>query len=254
MTNQSTGRIRTDQRLAHEPRLIQIHPGFLEQADGSVLIETGKTRIICTASIEEGVPPFLQRKDQPPRHGWLTAEYGMLPGSTGKRKKRDSGGKIDGRTQEIQRLIGRSLRSVVDLTALGNYTVWVDCDVIQADGGTRTAAITGGFVALVIALRKMWTGQQISRWPIQQQLAAISVGLVDGLALVDLKYDEDSRAEVDLNVVQVENGEFVEIQGTAEHKRFRRDQLNELLDLAEAGLKAHFVAQRAVLGETLEKE
>jgi ribonuclease PH len=241
--------IRTDRRQTWEPRPIKIQPGFIENADGSVLVETGRTRVICTASVEEGVPPFLQRKDKPPKHGWLTAEYGMLPGSTGRRKKRDSGGKIDGRTQEIQRLIGRALRSVVKLSELGNHTLWVDCDVIQADGGTRTAAITGGYVALAIALDKMLIDNKIDSWPIQHQLAAVSVGLLDGVALVDLKYDEDSQADVDLNVVQTEDGELVEIQGTAEHKRFRREQLHRLLELAEEGLRTHFLEQRKVLDE-----
>ena len=239
--------IRTDGRQTWEPRPINIHPGFIENAVGSVLVETGKTRVICTASVEEGVPPFLQQKDQTPKHGWLTAEYGMLPGSTGRRKKRDTGGKIDGRTQEIQRLIGRSLRSVVDLSALGNHTLWVDCDVIQADGGTRTAAITGGFVALAIALDWMISQNKMDSWPIQHQLAAVSVGLKEGTVLVDLKYDEDSQADVDLNVVQTLEGELVEVQGTAEHKRFRREQLDELLKLAEESLKSHFHVQRKIL-------
>ena len=241
--------IRTDGRQTWEPRPINIHPGFIENAVGSVLVETGKTRVICTASVEEGVPPFLQQKDQTPKHGWLTAEYGMLPGSTGRRKKRDTGGKIDGRTQEIQRLIGRSLRSVVDLSALGNHTLWVDCDVIQADGGTRTAAITGGFVALAIALDWMISQNKMDSWPIQHQLAAVSVGLKEGTVLVDLKYDEDSQADVDLNVVQTLEGELVEVQGTAEHKRFRREQLDELLKLAEEGLTSHFQVQKKVLVE-----
>ena len=173
----------------------------------------------------------------------------MLPGSTGRRKKRDFGGKIDGRTQEIQRLIGRSLRSVVDLEALGNHTLWIDCDVIQADGGTRTAAITGGFVALAIALDRMISEKKIDSWPIQYQLAAVSVGLKEGTALVDLKYDEDSQADVDLNVVQTSEGELVEVQGTAEHKRFRREQLDELLKLAEEGLRSHFQVQRKILDD-----
>ncbi|MEL0328008.1 MAG: ribonuclease PH [Deltaproteobacteria bacterium] len=241
--------IRTDGRQTWEPRPINIHPEFIENADGSVLVETGKTRVICTASVEEEVPPFLQRKDQLPKHGWLTAEYGMLPGSTGRRKKRDLGGKIDGRTQEIQRLIGRSLRSVVNLEALGNHTLWIDCDVIQADGGTRTAAITGGFVALAIALDRMISEKKIDSWPIQHQLAAVSVGLKEGTALVDLKYDEDSQADVDLNVVQTSEGELVEVQGTAEHKRFRREQLDELLKLAEEGLRSHFQVQREILDD-----
>ena len=212
-------------------------------------LKLAKLELFAQLRLKKEVPPFLQRKDQPPKHGWLTAEYGMLPGSTGRRKKRDFGGKIDGRTQEIQRLIGRSLRSVVDLEALGNHTLWIDCDVIQADGGTRTAAITGGFVALAIALDRMISEKKIDSWPIQYQLAAVSVGLKEGTALVDLKYDEDSKADVDLNVVQTSEGELVEVQGTAEHKRFRREQLDELLKLAEEGLKSHFQVQRKILDD-----
>ncbi|MGK5095501.1 ribonuclease PH [Deltaproteobacteria bacterium TL4] len=236
---------RTDHRKDNEPRPIHIIPNFTMHAEGSVLVETGNTKVICTAFVENVVPPFIRGQN---KGGWITAEYGMLPGSTSSRKKREaSQGKIDGRTQEIQRLIGRSIRSVVDLSLLGERTLWIDCDVIQADGGTRTASITGSFVALILALRKLYQNKAFKKIPIQEHLAAISVGIVDGRPMLDLKYDEDSRAEVDMNVVMLQSGELIEVQGTAEKKPFSRATFNTMMDYAEAGIKAHFDAQRAAL-------
>ena len=219
---------------------------FTAHAEGSVLVEFGDTKVICTATVEEGVPRFLKGKGQ----GWITAEYAMLPRSTGSRRKRETA-KIDGRTQEIQRLIGRSLRSVADLDALGNHTIWIDCDVIQADGGTRTESVTGSFVALILALRKMSKAGQIKEFPVKECLGAISVGIVNQQAMLDLKYDEDKGAEVDMNVVMLDSGEFVEVQGTAEGKTYSREQLNLMLDLAERGIRSHIVAQKKILGEKL---
>ena len=199
-----------------------------------VLIEVGRTRVICTASVEERVPPFLRGTGK----GWVTAEYGMLPRSTNTRMQRESSaGKVGGRTQEIQRLIGRSLRSVTSLKDFGERSLWVDCDVIQADGGTRTAAITGGFVALVLAFERLREQGAITRLPITDYVAATSVGVIDGTPMLDLAYDEDSRAEVDMNVVKTSDGRFIEVQGTAETKPFDRAALDQLLALADAGLK-----------------
>ena len=241
---------RTDGRKDDEARTLELIPDYTLNAPGSILVSTGETRIICTATFEEQVPDFLKLQDNGFRHGWVTAEYGMLPGSTGKRKRRERP-QIDGRTQEIQRLIGRSLRSVVDLKALGRHTVWIDCDVIQADGGTRTASITGGFVALVLALRKMQAEGRIERFPINRFLASISVGIFEGRPLLDLKYDEDVKAEVDMNVVMLDNGDFVEVQGTAEGQTFPRNQLNQLLDYAEKGIRSHLKNQKQLLGDSL---
>ena len=241
---------RTDGRANNEARLLEITPDFTMHAEGSVLVACGNTKIICTASVEKKVPDWLLYKDKKARHGWVTAEYGMLPRSTGSRRKRETA-KIDGRTQEIQRLIGRSMRSVVDLDALGTHTVWIDCDVIQADGGTRTASITGGFVALILALRKIYQAGEIKEFPVKENLAAISVGIVNQCPMLDLKYDEDKNAEVDMNVVMLASGEFVEVQGTAEGKTYSRDQLNLMLDLAEKGIRSHIAAQNEILGNVL---
>ena len=232
-------------RKPDEKRLVRIIPDYTEMAAGSVLIECGRTRVICTASIQEGVPPFLKGKGQ----GWLTAEYAMLPGATPERKARD-GIKKDGRSVEIQRLIGRSLRAACDLGMLGERTVYIDCDVIQADGGTRTASITGGFVALCLAVDKLLKAGKIADSPIIRQVAAISVGVVDGTCTLDLEYAQDSRAEVDMNVVMTKNrkGEtgFVEVQGTGEHKCYSRTELNQLIDLAEKGVSELMDAGRHV--------
>jgi len=241
---------RTDGRVNNEARPLEITIDYTMYAEGSVLISSGKTKIICTASVENKVPDWLLDKDKKARHGWLTAEYGMLPRSTGSRRKRETA-KIDGRTQEIQRLIGRSLRSVVDLDALGNHTIWIDCDVIQADGGTRTASITGGFVALILALRKISQAGRIKEFPVKEFLAAISVGIVNQQSMLDLKYDEDKNAEVDMNVVMLDCGKFVEVQGTAEGKTYSRKELNSMLDLAEQGIRSHIAAQKEILGNTL---
>ena len=241
---------RTDGRVNNEARPLEITTDYTMYAEGSVLISSGNTKIICTASVENKVPDWLLDKDKKARHGWLTAEYGMLPRSTGSRRKRETA-KIDGRTQEIQRLIGRSLRSVVDLDALGNHTIWIDCDVIQADGGTRTASITGGFVALILALRKISQAGRIKEFPVKEYLAAISVGIVNQQSMLDLKYDEDKNAEVDMNVVMMDCGKFVEVQGTAEGKTYSRKELNSMLDLAEQGIRSHIAAQKEILGNTL---
>src|SRR3954447_25086383 len=225
---------RSDGRSASQLRPTTITPGFLAHAEGSVLIEVGRTRVICTASVEDRVPPFLRNSGK----GWVTAEYGMLPRATSTRTQREaSTGKVGGRTQEIQRLIGRSLRSVTKLPELGERTVWIDCDVIQADGGTRTASITGGFVALVLALQKMRAAGQLKALPIVDHVAAISVGVVEHTPLLDLAYDEDSPAEVDMNVVKTGDGRFIEVQGTAEGPPFERRALDDLLGLADEGIR-----------------
>jgi ribonuclease PH len=218
-------------------------------AEGSVLIEVGRTRVVCTASVEDRVPPFLRNTGK----GWVTSEYGMLPRATSTRTQREStAGKVGGRTQEIQRLIGRSLRAVTRLESLGERTIWVDCDVLQADGGTRTASITGGFVALVLALGKLREQGVISKVPVQDYVAATSIGVVHGVPMLDLAYDEDSKAEVDMNVVKTGNGRFIEVQGTAEGQPFGRDVLNELLDLADAGIRELIALQREVVGPFLQ--
>jgi ribonuclease PH len=217
-------------------------------AEGAVLIEVGRTKVICTASVEERTPPFLRGTGK----GWVTAEYGMLPRSTTTRMQRESSsGKVGGRTQEIQRLIGRSLRSVTSLAEFGERSLYVDCDVIQADGGTRTAAITGGFVALVLAFERLREQGAISRVPITDYVAATSVGVIDGTPMLDLAYDEDSRAEVDMNVVKTSDGRFIEVQGTAETKPFDRTALDQLLGLADEGLKQLIDKQREVVGKIL---
>jgi ribonuclease PH len=215
-------------------------------AEGSVLIEAGHTKVICTASVEDRVPPFLRNTGK----GWVTAEYGMLPRATSTRTQREAtAGKVGGRTQEIQRLIGRSLRSVTRLDALGERTVWVDCDVIQADGGTRTAAITGGFVALALAIKRMRAAGQLKVMPLLDHVAAISVGVVGGVPLLDLAYDEDSKADVDMNVVKTGDGRFIEVQGTAEGPPFERQALDDLLALADDGIRELVAIQQTIVGD-----
>ena len=241
---------RSDGRAPGQLRPTKLTPGFLMHAEGSVLIEVGRTRVVCSASVEDRVPPFLRNSGK----GWVTAEYGMLPRATTTRTQREAtAGKVGGRTQEIQRLIGRSLRSVTRLAELGERTVWVDCDVIQADGGTRTASITGGFVALVLALQRLKETGALRSVPIQDYVAATSVGVVDGLPVLDLAYDEDSRAEVDMNVVKTGDGRFVEVQGTAEGPPFERRALEDLLELADKGVRELAALQKTVLGHLLKQ-
>lgn len=236
---------RFDQRAPNVLRPTRLTPHYIKHAEGSVLIEAGDTRVICTASVEDRVPPFRRNSGK----GWVTAEYGMLPRSTTTRNQREaSSGKVGGRTQEIQRLIGRSLRAVTRMEELGERTIWVDCDVIQADGGTRTASITGGFVALVLALQKMREQNQISTLPVSDLVAATSVGIVGGEPMLDLAYEEDSRAEVDMNIVQTGDGRFIEVQGTAEAAPFGRDGLLSLLDLAQEGIRQLNALQRDLIG------
>jgi ribonuclease PH len=240
--------MRTDSRQPNQLRPTTITPNYLLHAEGSVLIEVGRTRVICTASVEERVPPFLRGTGK----GWITAEYGMLPRATSTRTTREaSAGKVGGRTQEIQRLIGRALRAVARLEQLGERTVWIDCDVIQADGGTRTASITGGFVALVLALERLRAQGALSRVPVGDYVAATSVGVIAGTPMLDLAYDEDSRADVDMNVIQTGDGRFIEIQGTAEADPFDRSALGELLQLADTGIRQLVDLQRGVLGDIL---
>src|SRR4051812_25322952 len=239
---------RTDGRAPSDLRPTSITPGFLAHAEGWVLIEVGRTRVICTASVEDRVPPFLRNTGK----GWVTAEYGMLPRATNTRTQREAAtGKVGGRTQEIQRLIGRSLRSVTNLPALGERTVWIDCDVIQADGGTRTASITGAFVALALALEKMRERDMIRTIPLADYVAAISVGIVDNEPLLDLAYDDDSRADVDMNIVKTGDGRFIEVQGTAEGLPFGREGLNTLLDLADEGIRHLIEQQRTIVGHLI---
>ena len=241
---------RIDGRSPSQLRPTTITPGFLAHAEGSVLIEVGRTKVICTASVEDRVPPFLRNQGK----GWVTAEYGMLPRATSTRTQREaSAGKVGGRTQEIQRLIGRSLRSVAKLNELGERTIWIDCDVIQADGGTRTASITGGFVAMALAMKKMKDLALIKDIPILDYVAATSVGIVDGTALLDLAYEEDSKAEVDMNFVKTGDGRFIELQGTAEGQPFDRRALDALMELADNGIKELIAMQRAVVGDFLKK-
>lgn len=238
--------MRIDGRTANELREINITRKFLKTAEGSVLIEMGGTRVICTASIEDKVPPFL--KDQ--NKGWVTAEYSMLPRATQARNVRESiQGRVGGRTHEIQRLIGRSLRSVIDLKALGERTIWIDCDVIQADGGTRTASITGAFVAMLEAIQYALESKMIDTHPVKDYVAAVSIGIVNGEPLLDLTYEEDSVAEVDMNVVMTGSGQYIEIQGTAETKPFDNSRLQQLLTLAESGIRDIVTLQKEALGE-----
>lgn len=237
---------RIDNRNNDQLRDIKITRNYTKYAEGSVLIEIGETKVICTASIEDKVPPFLRHTGT----GWINAEYSMLPRSTHQRKVRESSrGKIDGRTQEIQRLIGRAIRSVIDLDKIGERTIWVDCDVIQADGGTRTASITGAFVAVVDALNKLHKSKVIKEMPVRNFVSAISVGIVNNQYLLDLCYEEDSNAHVDMNIIMTDKCEFVEVQGTGEERPFSRKDLNTLLELGEKGNKALIKAQREALGE-----
>lgn len=242
--------MRPDGRKNDELRKVEITRNFITTAEGSVLIEVGNTRVICTASIEDKVPPFL--RDQ--KKGWVTAEYGMIPRATLTRTVREStSGRVGGRTHEIQRLIGRSLRAVVDLELLGERTVWIDCDVIQADGGTRTASITGAFIALNYALYYALKNGLIDRNPIKDNLAAVSVGIINGKPCLDLCYSEDSSAEVDMNVVMTGSGKIVEIQGTAESEPFSKDMLNELVSLAEKGVGELIKIQREIVKSNMLK-
>jgi ribonuclease PH len=235
---------RVDGRALDALRPVTIEPGPLHFAEGSASISVGNTRVLCAATIEERVPPWLRGQGR----GWVTAEYAMLPRATQERNQRESvRGKVGGRTHEIQRLIGRSLRAVTDLRLLGERSIIVDCDVLEADGGTRTAAITGAYVALALALRRDFT-PGTPKWPIVSQIAAVSVGYVDGVAHLDLQYSEDSRADVDMNVAMTDAGLFVEVQGTAETRPFSREQLDTMLGLAERGIAVLFAEQRRALG------
>ncbi len=241
---------RQDGRTADAVRDTRLTSNFTIHAEGSILIEVGRTRVICTASVEDRVPPFLRGTGK----GWVTAEYGMLPRATSTRTQREaSAGKVGGRTQEIQRLIGRSLRSVTTLTEVGERSIYIDCDVIQADGGTRTAAITGGFVALVLAFDKLRRSALISKIPITDYVAATSVGVIGGVPMLDLAYEEDSRAEVDMNVVKTSDGRYIELQGTAETKPFDRAGLDALLALADVGIRQLIDKQRELVGDILKK-
>lgn len=243
--------MRVDGRNLDELRVVNIEKDYIKHPEGSVLITVGDTKVICTASVEDKVPPFLRKQGK----GWITAEYSMLPRATEQRNIRESAkGKLTGRTMEIQRLIGRALRSVVDLDVIGERTIWVDCDVIQADGGTRTASITGAFVAVALALHKCMEERKIVKPPLKDYLAAVSVGVdKNSGAILDLNYVEDSKAEVDMNAVMTGNGQFVELQGTGEEATFSRQQLNELLDLAEKGIKELFDIQKEIIGPFADK-
>lgn len=238
--------VRIDGRGSDKLRKVTITRNYLKYPEGSCLIEMGNTRVICTASVEESVPPFLRNSGT----GWVTAEYGMLPRSCQSRIPR---GKDSGRTYEIQRLVGRSLRSVTDMKYLGERTIWVDCDVIQGDGGTRTSAITGSFIALVDALQKLKKDGKITKVPVGDYIAATSVGILDGNMLLDLCYEEDSKAEVDMNVIMTGAGEFIEIQGTAERKPFSKEKMDSMLDFAKKGIEELFSIQRKLVGDILQK-
>ena len=237
---------RSDNRTIDQLRPVKIIPDYITTAEGSVLIEVGNTRVICTASVEETVPTFLRNSGK----GWITSEYGMLPRATLTRTARDvSKGRPTGRTHEIQRLIGRSLRAVIDLARLGERTVWVDCDVIQADGGTRTASITGAFVALGLALEKLVEAGTLTSVPLRDFVAAVSIGIVDGEIMLDLSYEEDSRADVDMNFVMTAGHKIVEIQATAEHRVFDEKQLTDMIALARTGIDSLISKQQAVLSQ-----
>ncbi len=239
---------RSDNRALDQMRPVKIEPEFISTAEGSCLIEVGNTRVICTASVDEAVPSWMRNAGK----GWITAEYGMIPRSTLTRTPRESSrGRTGGRTHEIQRLIGRSLRTVVDLTRLGERTIWIDCDVIQADGGTRTASITGAFVALGLALNKLIEAGTLTAAPIRDFVAATSVGIVDGEIMLDLSYEEDSRAEVDMNFVMTSGKKFVEVQATAEQKPFDDAQLKRMMELARKGVETLIAKQQAVLSSLL---
>ena len=242
--------MRADGRLDEQLRPTRITPNYLMHAEGSVLVESGKTKVICTASIEDRVPPFRRNSGK----GWVTAEYGMLPRATTTRTQREaSSGRVGGRTQEIQRLIGRSLRAVTRMEELGERTVTLDCDVIQADGGTRTASITGAFVALALAINKMREQDMIRTMPIVDYVAATSVGIVEGMPMLDLAYIEDSKADVDMNVIKTGAGLYIELQGTAEAMPFGREALNRLLDLADTGIRQLIALQRGLVGNIIGK-
>lgn len=235
---------RSDGRAFDQLRPVTIEPGVLKFAEGSVMISVGDTRVLCAATLEDRVPPWMKGRGT----GWVTAEYSMLPRATSERTQRESSkGRVGGRTHEIQRIIGRALRAVVDFAKLGERTVWVDCDVLQADGGTRTAALTGAYVALTLALSKRFDIANRSAWPLQAAIAATSVGIVDGMPMLDLAYEEDSRAHVDMNVAMTDARRFVEVQGTAEAAPFDRGELDRLLALAESGIGQLFDAQRTAL-------
>ncbi len=237
---------RSDNRAPDQMRAVNIVPDYISTAEGSALIEIGNTRVICTASVEESVPPFLRNSGR----GWVSAEYGMLPRATLTRSPREAArGKVGGRTHEIQRLIGRSLRAVTDMEQLGERTILIDCDVIQADGGTRTASITGGFVALGLAAEKLVQAGTLTALPLRDFVCAISVGVVEGEALLDLCYEEDSRADVDMNLVMTGSSRFVEVQASAERQVFDDAQLQTMMGLARKGLDSLLVKQRAILGE-----
>jgi len=237
--------MRTDGRKMAQLRPIKITPSYIKTADGSVLIEIGDTKVICTAKLEDRVPPFLRNSGK----GWITAEYGMLPGSSSVRIGRESSrGKVGGRTHEIQRLIGRSLRAIADLRSLGEKTIWIDCDVIQADGGTRTASITGAYVALVEAVRNWLSRGMIGIDPIRDAVAAVSIGIIDGKICLDLCYEEDSKADVDMNFVMNGAGKFIEVQGTAEASPFTRKQMERMAEIAQIAIKELLKAQKKVIG------
>ena len=242
--------MRVDGRLPEQLRPTRIVPNFSIHAEGSVLVEAGKTKVICTASVEDRVPPFRRNSGK----GWVTAEYGMLPRATTTRMQREaSSGKVGGRTHEIQRLIGRSLRAVTKTEEMGERTITLDCDVIQADGGTRTAAITGAFVALVLALQKLRERDQLRTMPVTDFVAATAVGIVDGTPMLDLAYTEDSAAEVDMNRVKTGAGLYIEVQGTAEALPFGRESLNQLLDLADGGIRQLIAIQKSLVGPLIQK-
>lgn len=239
---------RSDGRASDQMRPVVITPNFTKHAEGSVLIDVGDTRVICTASIQEKVPPFLYKTGK----GWVTAEYGMLPRATTDRTEREAArGKQGGRTMEIQRLIGRSLRAAINPELLGERTVWIDCDVIQADGGTRTASITGSFVALTLALGRLYIDGMMASWPISAFVAAVSVGIIGGTPSLDLNYEEDSKAGVDMNVVATDKGRFVELQGTGESATFTEEEMTALMGLAKSGIAQLIQKQREVLAPTL---
>jgi ribonuclease PH len=236
--------LRADGRQPDELRPVEIVPAFLKYAEGSALVSFGNTRVLCAATLEDRVPPWMRGRGT----GWVTAEYSMLPRATQERTQRESSkGRVGGRTHEIQRIIGRALRAVTNMTKLGERTLWIDCDVIQADGGTRTAAVTGAYIALHLAVQSMFDPTDRVRWPLTGGVAAVSVGMVGGRTLLDLAYEEDSRADVDMNVFMTQAGRFVEIQGTAEAEPFDRKQFDGMLDLAETGIRRLFELQSQVL-------
>lgn len=237
---------RSDGRKPNQLRAVKIIPSYIKTADGSVLIEMGDTKVICTAKLEERVPPFLRNSGK----GWITAEYGMLPGSSQQRIGRESSrGKVGGRTHEIQRLIGRSLRAIADLKLLGERTIWIDCDVIQADGGTRTASITGAYVAVAEAVKSWLDKGKLLQTPIRDAVAAVSIGVVESRILLDLCYVEDSAADVDMNFVMTGSGKFIEVQGTAESAPFTRKQMERMAEIAQGGIKELLKAQKLAIAE-----